>query len=50
MRIRNVNPILTATTGSVIRRAELPRLDLLRSFESAARLLSFTRAARPRAA
>ena len=45
MRVRNVNPTLTATTGSVIRRAELPRLELLRSFESAARLLSFTRAA-----
>lgn len=33
------------TEASYIPRGELPRLDLLRTFESAARLLSFTRAA-----
>lgn len=35
----------SAGAGAPIRRAELPRLDLLRSFEAAARTLSFTQAA-----
>ena len=35
----------TTGAGAPIRRAELPRLDLLRSFEAAARTLSFTQAA-----
>ena len=45
MRPQNVNPVVTAVSGSAIKRTELPRLELLRSFEAAARLLSFTRAA-----
>lgn len=45
MRVRNANPLPTVPTNAAIARAELPRLDLLRSFEAAARLLSFTLAA-----
>ncbi len=45
MRERNAKPIPPATQRPAPRRAELPRLDLLRSFEAAARTLSFTRAA-----
>ncbi len=45
MRIRNAKPIDALTQGSGIARAELPRLDLLRSFEASARQLSFTLAA-----
>ncbi|MBP6850826.1 MAG: transcriptional regulator GcvA [Rhodoferax sp.] len=48
MRPRNVNaPTAPAPVGQgvAILRSELPRLDLLRSFEAAARHLSFTRAA-----
>ena len=42
MRSRNANTTTTAPRGSAITRAELPRLELLRSFEAAARHLSFT--------
>lgn len=45
MQHRNVNTGGSATPPGVIGRAELPRLDLLRSFEAAARTLSFTQAA-----
>src|SRR5687768_2337997 len=42
-------PISTASSTGIsagIQRSELPRLDLLRSFEAAARTLSFTLAAK----
>ncbi|MES2584576.1 MAG: LysR substrate-binding domain-containing protein [Pseudomonadota bacterium] len=42
MHPRNANTTTTAPRGSAITRAELPRLELLRSFEAAARHLSFT--------
>lgn len=45
MRMTNVKPMKSAVTTGSIARAELPRLDLLRSFEAAARSLSFTVAA-----
>lgn len=48
MRPRNVKsppPVPAVAAGSRIRRSELPRLELLRGFEAAARLLSFTVAA-----
>ena len=46
MRSRNVKTTDThAASGAPIGRTELPRLDLLRSFEAAARTLSFTQAA-----
>ena len=48
MHPRNVKlpaPTASIALGSGIGRSELPRLDLLRSFDAAARLLSFTRAA-----
>ena len=44
MRSQNAKP-QNPTTAPVQRRSDLPRLELLRSFEAAARLLSFTRAA-----
>lgn len=51
MHLQNAKPVSTAHPGAVpatagIQRAELPRLDLLRSFEAAARTLSFTVAAK----
>ena len=45
MHPANAKPALKPVTGNAISRAELPRLDLLRSFEAAARHLSFTLAA-----
>ena len=47
MRTQNVKTLPSPTVGRAagIQRSELPRLELLRSFEAAARLLSFTRAA-----
>ncbi len=45
MHAANAKPLKNAVTASSIARAELPRLDLLRSFEAAARTLSFTLAA-----
>lgn len=45
MLVANAKPIKNTVTASGIARAELPRLDLLRSFEAAARSLSFTLAA-----
>ena len=45
MRARNAKTNPVATPVPPIRRADLPRLELLRSFESAARHLSFTLAA-----
>ena len=45
MRTENANPSAKPLLGG-IQRSELPRLDLLRSFEAAARTLSFTLAAR----
>ena len=45
MHPKNVKQVSRPVTGSAISRAELPRLDLLRSFEAAARTLSFTLAA-----
>lgn len=45
MQQRNAKPIPPATRKPAPQRTELPRLDLLRSFEAAARTLSFTRAA-----
>jgi len=45
MRERNVKASPPALARPAPQRAELPRLDLLRSFEAAARTLSFTRAA-----
>ncbi len=45
MHPKNVKQGSGSVTGSAIARAELPRLDLLRSFEAAARTLSFTLAA-----
>ncbi len=45
MRNRNAKPVYAPARGEPIHRSELPRLDLLRSFEAAARLLSFTLAA-----
>jgi DNA-binding transcriptional LysR family regulator len=45
MHPTNVKQASKSVTGSAIARAELPRLDLLRSFEAAARTLSFTLAA-----
>lgn len=44
MRSRNANPPPAPAANAAIPRSELPRLDLLRSFEAAARTLSFTRA------
>ena len=46
MRSENVKPREAAPLAGAIQRSELPRLDLLRSFEAAARTLSFTLAAR----
>lgn len=43
--IAKTKPSGKVVTASTIARAELPRLDLLRSFEAAARTLSFTLAA-----
>jgi LysR family transcriptional regulator, glycine cleavage system transcriptional activator len=43
MRSENANPLVRV--GGATSLSELPRLDLLRSFEAAARTLSFTRAA-----
>lgn len=45
MQTRNAKPKLPAATTRGIPRTQLPRLDLLYSFEAAARSLSFTRAA-----
>ena len=45
MHLANAKPANTGVTAATIARAELPRLDLLRSFEAAARRLSFTPAA-----
>lgn len=45
MRPRNTKPPAVATVARGIRRAELPPLNLLYSFEAAARTLSFTVAA-----
>ncbi|MES2948410.1 MAG: LysR substrate-binding domain-containing protein [Pseudomonadota bacterium] len=45
MPIRNANPNAFVPVSNGIPRSELPRLDLLRSFEAAARFLSFTLAA-----
>ena len=45
MHPANAKPSSKAVTASTIARAELPRLDLLRSFEAASRTLSFTLAA-----
>ena len=45
MRQENVNATPAVRRGSAIRRSELPRLELLRTFEAAARRLSFTHAA-----
>ena len=45
MHPTNVKQGSSTVTASTIARAELPRLDLLRSFEAAARTLSFTLAA-----
>ena len=45
MHLANAKPANTGVTAATIARAELPRLDLLRSFEAAARSLSFTLAA-----
>lgn len=45
MHQENVNAAPTVRRGSAIRRSELPRLELLRTFEAAARRLSFTHAA-----
>ena len=45
MRNRNAKPLEMPPRSDAIRRSELPRLDLLRSFEAAARRLSFTLAA-----
>ena len=46
MRTGNAKPSFTAPLTGAIPRSELPRLDLLRSFEAAARTLSFTLAAK----
>lgn len=45
MHPENAKPSLVVPAAAAPTRAELPRLDLLRSFEAAARTLSFTRAA-----
>lgn len=45
MRPENAKPGFSAAFSDAFRRADLPRLELLRSFEAAARLLSFTQAA-----
>lgn len=45
MHARNANTPTPGPAGAPVPRSELPRLDLLRSFEAAARHLSFTRAA-----
>lgn len=45
MRTGNANGNAVVAVAAPIRRSDLPRLELLRSFESAARLLSFTLAA-----
>lgn len=45
MRPENVKALVPAVRTEGIRRGALPRLDLLYSFEAAARTLSFTRAA-----
>lgn len=45
MQPRNAKPGTALPHGTGIARAELPRLDLLRSFEASARQLSFTLAA-----
>jgi DNA-binding transcriptional LysR family regulator len=45
MQKRNVKSAVAPGLDPGVSRAELPRLDLLRSFEAAARTLSFTRAA-----
>ena len=45
MQPGNAKPLLPAPARAGIRRSNLPRLDLLRTFEAAARTLSFTRAA-----
>ncbi len=45
MHPKNVKQGAVVVSASAIARAELPRLDLLRSFEAAARTLSFTLAA-----
>lgn len=46
MRAENVKSQLAAPAPGAIPRSELPRLELLRSFEAAARTLSFTLAAK----
>ncbi len=46
MHSENAKPQGTRPLTGAIRRSELPRLELLRSFEAAARTLSFTLAAR----
>lgn len=46
MRIENAKPSLATPLTGAMQRSELPRLDLLRSFEAAARTLSFTLAAK----
>ena len=46
MRVRNAKAAQPAAPAPPLRRSELPRLDLLRSFEAAARNLSFTLAAK----
>lgn len=45
MHPKNVKPASPAALAQGFRRSELPRLELLHSFEAAARTLSFTRAA-----
>lgn len=45
MRLENANKLQQASAVANFARRELPRLDLLRSFEAAARTLSFTLAA-----
>ena len=45
MRKENANTAASKPARVAIRRADLPRLDLLRTFEAAARHLSFTLAA-----
>ena len=46
MRVENTKPQGATPLTGAIQRAELPRLELLRSFEAAARTLSFTLAAK----
>ncbi|MEO6292187.1 MAG: LysR substrate-binding domain-containing protein [Burkholderiaceae bacterium] len=45
MRTENVKPVVANLNSPLIPRQDLPKLELLRSFEAAARTLSFTTAA-----